>query len=266
MTSGCLIFAFNNSVIDYAAMADWSAANIHRHLDLPVCIATDMPKDRFKNADCVVQISNQHANMRAMDDFGGIVDWHNMNRMDALYVTPWDHTILLDADYVVASPQLKVLLDCPDFLCHDLARDITGNKPDRDINVFGSMKLPMLWATVLSFRKTQQTQDIFALMQLIRDNWKHYCDLFGIRGSPYRNDFALSIAALVVNGHRLFEQTIPWPLMTVTQDHVLSKIEQDLYRVEFTNSNGQSHWITVPQQDFHAMGKKLLGGIVADQT
>ena len=41
MTTGALIFAFNNEEIDYVTMAAWSADNIHRHLDIPVCVVTD---------------------------------------------------------------------------------------------------------------------------------------------------------------------------------------------------------------------------------
>ena len=38
MTTGALIFAFNNEKTDYVALAAWSAANIHRHLDIPVAL------------------------------------------------------------------------------------------------------------------------------------------------------------------------------------------------------------------------------------
>ena len=42
MTTGVLIFAFNNEHIDYLAMANWSAQNIRRHLNLPVAVVTNM--------------------------------------------------------------------------------------------------------------------------------------------------------------------------------------------------------------------------------
>ncbi len=41
MTTGALIFAFNNEQTDYVAMAGWCARNIRRHLDIPVAIVTD---------------------------------------------------------------------------------------------------------------------------------------------------------------------------------------------------------------------------------
>ena len=45
MTTGALLFAYNNDTIDYVNMAKWTAKNIHRHLDIPVALVTDvMPK------------------------------------------------------------------------------------------------------------------------------------------------------------------------------------------------------------------------------
>ena len=43
MTTGALIFAFDNEQTDYVAMAGWSAENIHRHLDIPVAVVTNAP-------------------------------------------------------------------------------------------------------------------------------------------------------------------------------------------------------------------------------
>jgi hypothetical protein len=55
MTAGALIFAFNNEKTDYVAMAEWSARNIRRHLDIPVAIVTDCTDtDRTRTFDRVI--------------------------------------------------------------------------------------------------------------------------------------------------------------------------------------------------------------------
>ena len=41
MTTGALIFAFNNEHTDYVGMAAWSADRIRRHLNIPVAVITD---------------------------------------------------------------------------------------------------------------------------------------------------------------------------------------------------------------------------------
>jgi hypothetical protein len=249
MTTGALIFARNNEQIDYEAMARWSAGNIERHLGIPTHIVTDA--------------SAQGTNTRHFSDVG-TVTWHNLNRADAYRASPWDRTLVLDADYVVASNQLKCLLDADqDFLAHRWAHDITGCNTFEGLNWFGSNRMPMWWATVMMFRRSQQAELIFDAMQMIRDHWSHYRNIYKITNSTYRNDHALSIALGIVNGHTLDHSGIPWALASLTPEHWLTQLDKDRYRVDFVNSENQRRWITVTQ-DFHAMGKQQLGAIVAN--
>ena len=56
--------------------------------------------------------------------------------------------------------------------------------------------------------------------------------------------------------------SITWNLATVVPDAQLTQLDADRYRVDYKTVSGQSKWITV-NQDFHAMGKRYLGDIVA---
>jgi hypothetical protein len=251
MTTGALIFARNNEHIDYVAMAEWSAKNIARHLGIPTHIVT---------AD-----NEPATNTRHFTDVGNVT-WHNLNRMDAYRLTPWDCTLVLDADYVVASNQLQSVLDTDqDFLAHRWAYDVTGCNDFAGLNWFGANRMPMWWATVMMFRKSRQAELIFNSMQMIRDHWTHYRNLYKNTNTTYRNDHALSIALGVVNGHTLDHAGIPWRLASLTPEHKLSQPDQDRYRVDFVNTEGQPRWIEL-RQDFHAMGKRQLGDIVANNT
>lgn len=251
MTTGAVIFAYNNEQIDYVAMAQWNARNIERHLGIPTTIITE------------TVLSG--TNTRYFSDVGNVT-WHNLNRMDAYTLSPYDQTLLLDADYVVASSQLKVLLDShEDFMCHRYAYDITGLQTFEDLNVFGRHKFPMWWATVIMFRRSTCAELIFNSMQMIRDNWTHYRHLYGNTRKTYRNDHALSIALNIENGHTLSTTDIPWGLASLTPEHQLTQIDQDRYRVDFVTSDKKPRWIEVTQ-DFHAMGKQQLGDIVANNS
>ena len=248
MTTGALIFARNNEQIDYEAMARWSARNIERHLGIPTHIVTDdAPND----------------NTRHFTDVGNVT-WHNHNRMDAYQLTPWDRTLVLDADYVVASDQLKSLLKADqDFLTHRWAYDVTGCNNFEGLNWFGANRMPMWWATVMMFRRSRHAELIFDSMQMIRDNWTHYRNLYKNTNATYRNDHALSIALGIVNGHTLNHPGIPWALASLTPEHKLTQLDQDRYRIDFVNTENKSRWIEL-RQDFHAMGKQQLGAIVAN--
>jgi len=248
MTTGAVIFARNNEHIDYVAMAKWSAQNIARHLGIPTHIITDSaPSD----------------NARHFTDVGRVT-WHNLNRMNAYRLSPWDRTLVLDADYVVASNQLQSILEADqDFLAHRWAYDVTGCNTFEGLNWFGDVGMPMWWATVMVFNKSKQAKLIFDAMAMIRDNWTHYRNIYKNSIATYRNDHALSIALGIVNGHTLTHAGIPWRLASLTPDHDLTQLAQDRYRVDFVNPEGRARWIEL-RQDFHAMGKQQLGAIVAN--
>lgn len=264
MTVGALIFAHNNTRINYVAMAAWSASNIRRHLGLPVCLVTDkdsigVHRDKF---DTVIYSDCLEKNTRHFADLGTI-DWHNTNRVDAYELTPWDTTLMLDADYVVASDQLTALFDCQqEFFCHRWAMDMTGLRSFEDLNYFGRYRFPMWWATVIMFRKGAQSHAVFSAMRMIKHHWRHYLDLYANTRSTYRNDHALSIALNIENGHTLETADIPWQLATVTPEHSLRKIDQDCYRIDWLTPDQKPRYLEF-SQDFHAMNKKQLGDIIA---
>lgn len=266
MSKGVLIFAFDNEQINYVAMAAWSARNIRRHLDLPVCVVTDVTDtDRTKDFDQVVVVDSPATQQtRYFHDYKTSSTWHNTNRSSVYELTPWEHTLVLDADFVVASDQLKMLFDIDqDFLAHRTAYDVTGFPAFQDNNWFGTYKMPMHWATIMCFRRSKTAELIFESMQMIRNNWTHYRQLYNISENTFRNDFALSIAMNIVNGHTLSTPSIPWDLASITAQTKLTQLDADTYKVEYITSDDKPRWMIL-NQDFHAMGKQALGEIIAN--
>jgi hypothetical protein len=68
----------------------------------------------------------------------------------------------------------------------------------------------------------------------------------------------------LVDGHTLNTPSIPWLLASVTPETKLTQVDPDTYKVEYESTNSKPKWIVLKQQDFHAMGKKALGEIVAN--
>ena len=265
MTTGALIFAFNNESTDYVAMASWSARNIRRWLNIPTAIVTDAnPRDpRLSGFDQVISATASSGGTRWFEDYQATVTWHNAGRTDAYTLSPWDQTLVLDADYVVASDQLKAVLNSnQDFLAHAAAYDITGVDNFVALNEYGEYKMPMSWATVMMFRRGEHTQLIFDCMQMIRANWRHYKNLYKISSSTYRNDHALSIALNIVNGQTLEHNSIPWSLASITPEHTLTRTSKDCYRIDYVDQQKRPRWTTIRNQDFHAMGKQHLEKLI----
>lgn len=267
MTKGVVLFAFDNEAFSYRRMAAWSAARIQKHLDLPVTLITDL-ETNDPVFDREIVIDNSTSGSRYFSDADMTAAWHNHSRSQVLTVTPYDQTLLLDVDYVVSSDQLLAVFDTDqDFLCHDGAWDVTGVTDYSGLNNFGRNRMPMSWATVMYFRRSQTAEMIFDLMSMVRDHWSHYRDLFGLPArNTFRNDHALSIALNIVRGHRPSGPSIPWALASVDPHHRVSQIAYDQFRIDFVNADHKSRYIIVQGQDLHVMGKKDLGEIIANTS
>ena len=260
MTTGAVIFAVGgDSAIDYAAMAAWSAPRIQRHLGLSTTLITDqdITDPVF---DKVIQINSVPSERtRWFDDLDQSVPWNNLDRCDAFDLTPYDCTLLLDADYVVNSGLLRTVVDQDRFWCHRYAYAVgTGEALD----YFGRHQHPMYWATVMVFGRNAESAWIFDSMRMIRDNWQHYRDLYHIDNALFRNDYALSIALPLVNGHVQPNVPMSDAMINVLPEHQLEQIDKDTFDVVFGPREHRKR-CTLHQQDFHAMCKRDLGVIVA---
>jgi len=262
LTQGALIFAFNNESTDYIAMAAWSAKNIRRHLNLPVALVTDDPAAaaQYKFEHIIATVADTGGS-RHFADYNTTVTWHNAGRINAYELSPFDQTLVLDADYVIASNRLLEVLTIP----QQFAAFKDGFDPSSMTNLetFGAYDMPMWWATVMMFRRGNISQYIFDSMQMIRNNWQHYRDLYGIHQSNYRNDYALSIALGLVAGAEQSVHEIFFPLLNVMPEHGLTCVEQDHYEITYTNTEGHIKTLSWAGLDFHAMCKQHLEVIVA---
>jgi hypothetical protein len=116
----------------------------------------------------------------------------------------------------------------------------------------------MWWATVMIFGRNNTAQYIFQAMQMIRKNWTHYRDLYGIDQSTYRNDFALSIAIGIISGHTGRCTDIPWPMISAMPDTKVIMLDQDSWMFRFNDQHSKPKELMLAGCDFHAMGKYQL--------
>jgi len=240
MTQGCVIFAHNNGDIDYIKLAERSAENIKKYLNLPTTIITD--------AD------SKTTSTRWFADYDKSVKWLNSGRSRAYELSPYEQTVLLDADYVVNSDQLLRLFSSKqDFLAHRDASSVTGTGWSKTLDTFGEYRFPMWWATVVYFTKSNTARAVFDTMQMVETNYEYYANLYNFKKRPYRNDYALSIALNIADGHFNAAQfNFPWALQSIVPEHTLTCTD-DVFRVEYDKK-----WLELKNMDFHAMGKRHL--------
>lgn len=249
-SKGVVLFAFNTSTVDYVNLADRASRLIEKYLKLPVTLVTDESSNPKFKYDKVFRYNPQTGNVRYDLDFK-LQEWKNFDRYSVYKISPYDTTLLIDVDYFIFDSNLLKLFD-QDFdfrLMHHM------QTPERvDSSDMGPTSLPMVWATVLLFKKSERSEIFFDLVGRIQRNYNYYRPLFGIRDTNFRNDFAFSMANIIMNGYDISPETsIPWKLMTI--DHKLKEIsiKSDFFVVR-TNERSD----IVAKQSLHIMDKKYI--------
>lgn len=258
-SKGVLIFAWVSGEMPYQRIADTAAGLVKKFLDLPTTIVTNIgPEDyEFKHADQVIVKPMPPAS--GYRDFGGaVIPWVNGNRGSAYDITPYDQTLLIDADYYIFSDELRQLFDTDlEFACYDEICDVLGGSLAEGHRRIGPNSIKMQWATVIYFTKNKIAESIFEFMGVVKDNWDFYKMLYGFHGYRYRNDFALSIAlqSLTGFGEHNFSK-IPGKLMTVDMDSHVYQIEPDT-KIVVSNNQGVKF---LRHTSLHFFNKKDLMG------
>src|SRR6056300_884659 len=124
---GVLMFAHNNEEIDYFKLAFVNALLIQSHLQLSadqitvvtdsntLNYATEILGDKIPQAigNIIINekdIAFKHSNQRIYKDtshHSTTLPFYNKNRGDAYDLSPYDETLLIDADYLILSDTLN---------------------------------------------------------------------------------------------------------------------------------------------------------------
>lgn len=230
LSKGIVIFAYVTGPIDYFHIADIAAGLAKRHLDLPVTLITNIARPP-KYADNVILTETPET--RDYRTFGDLkTEWLNGNRASVYDLTPYDQTLMIDADYFIMNNQLMKLFDTDlEFACYDKVCDVTGNAAFEQAHLrLANTSIPMVWATVVYFTKGELSEAVFKFMDTIRQNWEFYSTLYGFSSTLYRNDYALSIALQALTGFSVGNfSTIPGKLLTANTDAFIFDVKPNKF-------------------------------------
>jgi len=217
---GFLMFAHNNSEIDYFKLAVINSLLIQKHLKIKnITVVTDphslkhgektLGKRLIKKAiNNIIVIEKdkkfKQSNLRLYKDTSHsakTLPFYNVNRCDAYDISPYDETILIDADYLIFSDTLNHCWDHNNELMMNWKyQDIMYERKDPTLKRLHDMGITMYWATVVYFRKTEYVKDFFNCVKHVRNNQQYYRDIYKWPGTLYRNDYSFSIAAHMISG------------------------------------------------------------------
>lgn len=266
MTQGVILFAFNSPKFNYYDMALYTAKRVKHFLNLPVTLISDedsLPKVQDDIWDNIISITPDKNNFR---DWGV---WINKGRYQAYELSPYDETLLLDVDYVVNSDKLLKIFDFyDDFCCHNKTEYLM--QPNSPQELLSAYSYETLWATVIAFKKTNRARQIFDTLRMVQENYDHYANIHSFVGGVYRNDYALTLALKIVNGHSdNHNDYIPWNLIHIGKNTRIKKNEghelDSSFTVIFDNwqrGKIRKEYIVINDMDFHVMDKKLYEDII----
>ena len=262
MTRGAILFAFNSEKFNYSDMAAYTAKRIEHFLDLPVTLVTDeqsIPKKSSYAFDKVITVEPDKSNVREW----GV--WINKGRYQAYDLSPYDETLLLDVDYMVNSDRLLKIFDhYDDFACHEDTYFMMEHTQYKEHLSAKSFKT--LWATAVGFKKTKRVENIFESIKMIQNNYEHYAYIHGFLDGSFRNDFALTLALRLVNGHTLLDRDIiPWNLTHISKGIQVIPNTNKKFNTEYTviydhwkRGKLRKEYIIIKDFDFHVINKDIF--------
>lgn len=183
-------------------------------------------------------------------------EWNNIGRFNAYDISPYDETLLIDSDYIVQTDTLANYFGSDhDFVCHNSSWDVTGNNVFRHDKHMSLNWFEMRWATVVYFKKSKHAEQIFRTWETVYENYPYYANLFGFNKTPFRNDFAMSIAHQICNGYA----------NTATFDYSLPALSSSDSILDYDNGRWllkyqlkDTHNVIRYKGDLHVMNKKSL--------
>ena len=271
---GVLLFAQNNERIDYVKQAVYLAKRIKKFLNLPVSIVTDSEgylKSQFGTDDfdeVIAQDSlSTKTHYRRMFYDGALsnvqASFKNTNRYMAYELSPYDQTLVIDTDYVIND---TTLLSCFDsdhsLMMYRKSEDLSNTRDNREFLYVSDTSVDFYWATVVYFKKCKQNKLFFDLVKHVADEWTHYRRVYQINSTLFRNDFAFSIAAHIMNGFESgdFVKELPGTMLYTTDKDVLQQINGDsfIFLVEKPHYLGEYYIVNSKRRSVHVMNKHSL--------
>lgn len=280
MSKGVLIFAFNNDSVDYVSMAAEAARRVKKYLDLPVTLVTDSSsyvekvEETEKVFDTVVDIWKDpslkemaeavtNKNLRIYHD-GSLTqrksNFKNSIRTKTYMLSPYDETLVIDCDYFIANDTLKYCWQQDrNFLIYKSGVDLTGYRNTEEFEKVSDYTIDFYWATVFWFRKCDETEIFFNLVDHIRENWDYYKMVYQFASSMYRNDQAFSMAIHLMNGYTQSDWAgkIPGRLLYTIDKDILLSMTDDTFKflLEKQNRNGEYTAMKITGCSIHVMNK-----------
>jgi hypothetical protein len=117
----------------------------------------------------------------------------------------------------------------------------------------------MYWATTVMFTKNPQSELFFDTVNLVKENYKHYADVFRFDHRQYRNDIAFSVAKHMLDGfENMHSPTLP-PVLSVMDKDILTAVDKNKLTFLIDHRLDATYCAaSVTGVDIHVMNKQSI--------
>ncbi len=177
MSKGYLVLAQNTRKDDYIRLAYGLALSIKNSQEKvnSICLATDMKKSEIPGNirevfDDIVPIP--------WGDAADISKWKIENKWKYYHMTPYDETVVLDADMLFPTDisHWWDILEKNEVWITDKPRTFKGEiiTSTKYRNSFASNNLPNVYTAFMYFKKTHMSGELFRMTEIIFNNWERF--------------------------------------------------------------------------------------------
>jgi len=205
-TKGVLLFANNNPDFNYVKQATVCATLAKHYLNVPVALITNKDEltDDVSIFDHVIDYkSTAEANVRPfyIDGKPKQIQWHNVDRLMAYDLSPFDETILLDSDYIIQNDVLGQVWGNNNPMLMNTGTRVPAGAQEHVTERVVADGFPLVhWFTVMYFKKCKETLQWFEFAKFVKANHNFYKKTFRSPYHYYRNDVTAAIASHILGG------------------------------------------------------------------
>ena len=204
---GFFVVAQNSLDCDYIKQAYYLAKSIARSQSIVknISLMTNdtVPAEYVSAFDKIIQIP--------FEDHALNSEWKVQNRWKAYHATPYEHTILLDADMLVLSDLDNVWKKLQDKNLYftsqvkNFREDILTDRVYR--KTFIENVLPNLYSGFCYFKKSDESLEFWKLVEFITYNWEKFYGEFSPKNYQkfYSLDVTISIAVKILGLDNCFD-------------------------------------------------------------
>jgi len=279
MSRGVLMYAHNNSEIDYLKIACANALLVQKNLGVPVALVTDegtlswgkkaLGEDFINSCfDHIINVSRDYlfSNSRNFSDTSfstKSLQFYNCNHWEAYELSPFDETLFIDCDYLIMSSALNNCWGSENEVMID-SRIYTPGEDKKPYTKFvDDFGIKLYWATVIYFKKTDFAKFLFSTVRHIQENYQYYKELYVFSNGMFRNDNAFSVAIHTLNGFTgttdsvVGNLPIPGLLMSWDTDdiHSIPAVNDIVLYSEKKTEKGKYILSRIKNIDVHVMNK-----------